>query len=128
MSSSAAQRSPNPRKPCRLQKPNGQMVPRVRKVGPEHFGIVAVDCAKARSKWLHPCCQQRHYILGKLPELRAGHRTPPEELRQDLEAAVQHLPAKARAEGARPLQERLDALAQRRRGGPPNGLAGSTSA
>jgi transposase len=25
---------------------------RVQKVGPEHFGIVAVDCAKARSKWM----------------------------------------------------------------------------
>jgi transposase len=24
----------------------------VQKVGPEHFGIVAVDCAKARSKWM----------------------------------------------------------------------------
>jgi len=26
--------------------------PRVQKVGPEHFGIVCVDCAKARSKWM----------------------------------------------------------------------------
>jgi transposase len=26
--------------------------PQVQKVGPEHFGIVSVDCAKARSKWM----------------------------------------------------------------------------
>ena len=26
--------------------------PRVQTVGPEHFGIVSVDCAKARSKWM----------------------------------------------------------------------------
>jgi hypothetical protein len=35
-----------------LQKPHGQLVPRVQAVGPEHFGIVAFDCAKARSRYL----------------------------------------------------------------------------
>ncbi|MBI3464667.1 MAG: transposase [Planctomycetes bacterium] len=35
-----------------LHKPHGLIHPRVQKVGPEHFGIVAVDCAKARSKWM----------------------------------------------------------------------------
>ena len=33
-----------------LQKPNGVLTDRVQKVGPEHFGIVAIDCAKARSR------------------------------------------------------------------------------
>src|SRR5437870_1128870 len=37
-------------KPYLVQKPNGQLSARVQAVGPEHFGIVAVDCAKARSK------------------------------------------------------------------------------
>lgn len=35
-----------------LQKPRGVLHPRVQQVGPEHFGIVSVDCAKARSKWM----------------------------------------------------------------------------
>ena len=35
-----------------LGKPNGLLAPRVQAVGPEHFGIVAVDPAKARSYWL----------------------------------------------------------------------------
>jgi transposase len=35
-----------------LGKPSGILGPRVRAVGPEHFGIVAVDCAKASSKWM----------------------------------------------------------------------------
>src|SRR5436190_7459806 len=35
-----------------LQKPRGVVHPRVQKVGPEHFGIISVDCAKARSKWM----------------------------------------------------------------------------
>jgi len=40
------------RRPDVLQKPRGVIHPRVQKVGPEHFGIVAIDCAKARSKWM----------------------------------------------------------------------------
>src|SRR6266446_4360164 len=35
-----------------LSKPRGVLHPRVQQVGPEHFGIVCFDCAKARSKFL----------------------------------------------------------------------------
>jgi transposase len=35
-----------------LHRPRGAIAPRVRKVGPEHFGVGGVDCAKARSKWM----------------------------------------------------------------------------
>ncbi len=35
-----------------LQKPAGTFHPRVQQVGPEHFGIISVDCAKARCKWM----------------------------------------------------------------------------
>lgn len=35
-----------------LGNPSGVIQPRVQAVGPERFGVVAVDCAKARSKWL----------------------------------------------------------------------------
>ena len=38
--------------PAVLGKPNGVIQPRVQAVGPERFGIVAVDCAKAQSKWM----------------------------------------------------------------------------
>jgi transposase len=40
------------RRPTSVAKPLGSIHPRVQEVGPEHFGIVAVDCAKARSKWM----------------------------------------------------------------------------
>jgi transposase len=40
------------KRPAVLGKPTGIIQPRVQAVGPEHFGIVAVDCAKARSKWM----------------------------------------------------------------------------
>ena len=35
-----------------IGKPTGQIQQRVQAVGPEHFGIVSVDCAKRRSKWM----------------------------------------------------------------------------
>ncbi len=44
-------RPPKARKAFVLHKPNGQLTPRVQAVGPEHFGIVAIDCAKARSRY-----------------------------------------------------------------------------
>jgi transposase len=48
-------RSPRSSRKRRLefvQKPSGLLHPRVLEVGPEHFGVVCVDCAKARSKWM----------------------------------------------------------------------------
>lgn len=35
-----------------LGKPAGVIQPRVQQAGPERFGIVSVDCAKDRSKWM----------------------------------------------------------------------------
>ena len=40
------------RRHFQVQKPSGTLHPRVQAVGPEHFGIVSVDCAKDRSKWM----------------------------------------------------------------------------
>ncbi len=34
-----------------VQKALGQFTERVQVVGPKHFGVVSVDCAKARSKF-----------------------------------------------------------------------------
>jgi transposase len=39
-------------KPFLLQKPNGLIADRVQKAGPDHFGVLAFDCAKARSRYL----------------------------------------------------------------------------
>jgi transposase len=35
-----------------VQKPNGILHPRVRKVGPDRFGIVSVDVGKGKSDWM----------------------------------------------------------------------------
>ena len=46
------QRKSQPHANQTLQKPNGVIGPRVRKVGGEHFAIVCVDPAKYRSEWM----------------------------------------------------------------------------
>jgi hypothetical protein len=38
-------------RPFLLQKPNGQIHQRVQAIGPERFGVVAIDGAKLRSKF-----------------------------------------------------------------------------
>jgi transposase len=35
-----------------IGKPAGRIQERVQSVGPDHFGVLAVDCAKSRSKWM----------------------------------------------------------------------------
>jgi transposase len=61
-----------------LGKPGGVLHPRVQKVGPEHFGIVCFDCAKARSKFLLADFYGRVLI----PPTLVGHNRP------DLDAAI----------------------------------------
>ena len=52
MTIASRRRTRRHRRPVSVAKPSGSIHPRVQEVGPEHFGIVAVDCAKARSKWM----------------------------------------------------------------------------
>jgi transposase len=61
-----------------VAKPHGVLHPRVQKVGPEHFGIVCFDCAKARSKFLLADFYGRVLI----PPTTVAHNRPA------LEAAV----------------------------------------
>src|SRR6266446_5137689 len=59
-------------------KPRGQLHPRVQQVGPEHFGIVCFDCAKARSKFL----LADFYGQVLIPPTTVAHNRP------ELDAAV----------------------------------------
>jgi transposase len=51
MARNASSRSSRSAKTYHLQKPNGQLASRVQAVGPERFGIIAVDAAKKRSRY-----------------------------------------------------------------------------
>ena len=62
----------------------------------------------------HEACLQRYHILGKLLEFHREHRTPAADVQTDLDAAIEHLPRRARRALAAPLQEELDKLARSR--------------
>src|SRR6202011_4659497 len=63
-----------------VQKPHGQVTARVQAVGPEHFGILSIDVAKARSKMM--LCDFYGRVL-----LPSTEFSPPSG---DLHAAVDH--------------------------------------
>ena len=67
----------------------------------------------------HRCCQRRHYILAKLVAFHHEHDTPWPARQRELELAVKQLPKSAFAAEAKPLQEQLEDLAQRRNGPTP---------
>jgi transposase len=78
------------------------------------FSRLGYAMVAGRQLFPHPCCQQRHYILGKLLAFHGEHGTDLMARQQDLEAAVDQLPLKRRAVEAEPLQQELDALSRRR--------------
>jgi transposase len=79
MTSTRARRPKSSRRPAAsVGKPRGVLHPRVQQVGPEHFGIVCFDCAKARSKYL----LADFYGRVLLPPTTVAHNRP------DLDAAV----------------------------------------
>lgn len=90
-----ATRTPTPRRrrrrPHEIHKPNGAVHPRVQAVGPEHFGIVAVDCAKARSKWMLADFYGNVLIPPtELPHTKLGLQEAIAQLRQAMHAHPIH--------------------------------------
>jgi transposase len=78
MATTRTRRARRARRADVVHKPSGVIHPRVQQVGPERFGIVSIDCAKARSKWM--LCDFFGKVL--LPPLVVEHD------RDDLDAAV----------------------------------------
>src|SRR5262245_22361399 len=78
------------------------------------FSRLAFAMLTSRQLFRHPCCQERHYILGKLLEFHTEHGTPPAQFQQDMLAACEHLPKRVLADEAVTLREHLDKLACKR--------------
>jgi transposase len=76
-----------------VHKAHGVIQPRVQRVGPEHFGIVSVDCAKARFKWM--LCDFYGKVL--IPPTTVEHNRP------DLDLALARLRAVREAHDLRDL-------------------------
>ena len=91
-----------------VHKPTGVIGPRVQAVGPERFGIVSVDCAKARSKWM--LCDFYGCVLAP--------PTTVEHTRHGLQHAVDSVRLTAEAEGifiAVDLQRFADMMEERQK-------------
>jgi transposase len=78
MSTRRSPKRPSGRPTTAVAKPRGVLHPRVQLVGPEHFGIVCFDCAKARSKFL----LADFYGRVLLPPTLVAHNRP------DLDTAI----------------------------------------
>jgi transposase len=78
------------------------------------FSRLAFAVVAGRQLFAHPCCQPRHYLLGKLLAFHSEHATDPVAQLRDLQTVVEQLPAKSCRGEADALQEQLDALLKRR--------------
>jgi transposase len=83
------------------------------------FSRLCFTIVAGRQLFPHPCRQPNHYVLEKLLAFHLAHHTDPALIRQDLEALIEQLPHKTRADEAQRLQAHLDELAKRRRGPQP---------
>jgi transposase len=99
MVTKSRRRSRRSQRRAQVAKPSGSISPRVQKVGPEHFGIVAVDCAKARSQWMLADFYGRILVA----------ETEVDHTRQGFEAAVDAL---RRAIAAHEIQDLVAAIEQ----------------
>lgn len=103
------------RRRFQLHKAHGILHPRVEAVGPDHFGIVCFDCAKARSKWIlcnfygkvlvDPTTVAHHRAQLGMAIAQIGECAEQHEL-EDLVIAIErtgnyHLPVKRAFEAAR---------------------------
>src|SRR5437764_5605292 len=103
MATTRSRKRPSSRRPSTsVGKPRGVLHPRVQLVGPEHFGIVCFDCAKARSKFL----LADFYGRVLLPPSPVAHARP------DLDAAVVQI---RQAFATHQLRDGLLAIAPTRR-------------
>jgi hypothetical protein len=66
----------------------------------------------------HPAARQRDYVLQKLIAFHQQHQTPALQVQHDLQSASKQLPPGEYAAEARPLQEELTRIIDKRRRGP----------
>ncbi len=83
------------------------------------FSRVAYAIVAGGQLFPHPCLQQECYILDKLMAFHHDHKTPPQQLQQDLNAAIAQLPRNRYVPEAKPLLKRLEELGQKKRGPQP---------
>lgn len=82
------------------------------------FCRIAFQMVAGRQVFHHPCIRERHYLLDKLNAFHRVHDSGMVEVLRDLKAAIDQLPEREYAAEAKPLQEELRRIQERRRRGP----------
>jgi len=75
---------------------------------------ITIHVVGARKAFSHPCMCNRHYVLRKLVAFYQEHGAPGEQVRTDLHAALEHVPAADRPAEAVHLEKELPAPGARR--------------
>jgi transposase len=82
------------------------------------FCRIAWQMVAGGQVFAHPGIRGRTYILKKLQEFHRDHDSAMSQLASDMQAAVEHLPAREYAAEAAPLLEEMDRIRGGRRRGP----------
>jgi transposase len=94
----------------------GKAAPWIRVKVAKRFSRLAYAVVAGKQLFSHPCSQEGGYVLEKLLRFHSEHGTQPAVTRQGLESATEQLPASSRQAEAKPLQERLEEMAGKKRG------------
>jgi hypothetical protein len=99
----------------RLRNPEPRLI-RVRVA--QRFSRISFQMVAGGNVFNHPAVRQRDYILQKLIAFHQQHETPALQVQLDLTRTTQHLPPGECAAEAKPLQEELSKIQEKRRRGP----------
>jgi len=82
------------------------------------FSRISFQMVAGGKVFEHPAARRRDYILQKLVTFHHQHQTPALQVQQDLHHAAAVVPGEQCAAEAKPLQEELNKIQQKRRHGP----------
>jgi hypothetical protein len=84
----------------------------------QRFARISFQMVAGAKVFDHPAARQRDYVLQKLISFLHRHQTPALQVQHDLQQASMQLPPGEHAAEAKPLQEELAAIQEKRRRGP----------
>jgi hypothetical protein len=84
----------------------------------QRFARISFQMVAGQQVFNHPAVRQRDYILQKLITFHHQHQTPALQIQLDLQRTVAQLPPGEHAAEAKPLQEELKQIQDKRRRGP----------
>jgi transposase len=84
----------------------------------QRFSRISFQMVAGGKVFDHPVARQRDYVLQKLISFHHQHQTPAAQVQRDLQQSSMQLPRGEYAAEAKPLQEELNRIQEKRRRGP----------